>query len=601
MKWFNWHGFVVLSELDVSADGGIQVEYKHSSGRWYPCSMMPNFTEETMFGPSNGQDWNFATHFLGYVEGYLIRDNQVYWNYPVNFGGIPEQKEWILRVRRSSNGGKVEHDEEITVVIDSGGVVFLNNFLEWENVNPQPYDHMQGWRTRDPEDVPNDWYVASDELGSPRLVSFGMAKLPPVSYCPGVAGKYDVYLAIRENLLQCRVSLPGKKPYNIYLSSRIMPGTCFNHEIYLDTCDFTETDKIVIGRCPATERNAQQRFGDIFYLKLVPADRVADRRPDYAKPDWETVFYSEPYSLCYYGDMQNEEQAGEIADRYAELGVDKVVCQTGRIGTRMMHWKSIAGPLLSPTMGDDREISDGMGEAMKRMDVMAELGKACRSRGMKFIAEMGVNCIYPGSALSCQWTQEHMHCVHPVHPVSLDYSLDEVREFAAINYSELADYEIDGICVNCTRYPFGVTSDDLVDLFRRIVRKIGPQRRSELELSISIITGLPDFYTALETLLEENLVDAVFVGRLNTLSPVIDLKPFRALLDQYPGKKLYGKIDGWMANYGGFNSLRQPVPSDCDYLARFYSEAGADGLFFYQSEQVIIDPFVCRYVKSLKA
>ena len=66
IRWRNWHGFVVFENLDVPAGGGVQVEYVDGmSGRFYPCCMMPNLTEEELQRPCNVQDWNFATQSFG--------------------------------------------------------------------------------------------------------------------------------------------------------------------------------------------------------------------------------------------------------------------------------------------------------------------------------------------------------------------------------------------------------------------------------------------------------------------------------------------------------------------------------------------------------
>ena len=118
---------------------------------------------------------------------------------------------------------------------------------------------------------------------------------------------------------------------------------------------------------------------------------------------------------------------------------------------------------------------------------------------------------------------------------------------------------------------------------------------------LSLVAGLPEFYSAIETLLAEGLVDSLCVGLMTCLYPTVDLAPFRELLDRYPGKKLYGKIDGWIPNHGGLNQMPLPRPADCAAQVRDYSRAGADGVFFYQSEQILIDPFLERFVRSLKA
>ena len=600
-RWSNWHGFVVFEDLNVPVGGGVQIEYRDpANGRFRACCIMPNLTEEELQSPCNHQDWNFATQFLGYVEGYQIRDGRVYWNYPVDFDGIPAERTYSVRLRRLAPGGAVLSDDAFEVTVDPGDTVYLNNWFEWSNVSPEPYTKMTNWRTADPTDVPSGWYVASDDFGYPRLTAFGMDKLPPVSYCPKLSGRYDVYLGFRETVSEMSVRLPGVTR-DILLSPRNVPTTRFTHEIYLDSADFTPSDRIEVARRPAAEVNQLRRFGDLMYIKLVPAEPHNTVKPAALPETFETLFYAEPYSMCYYYYCQNEAQAERMAEHYARLGVDKVICESGRVGCRMMHYGSVAGAVAEPAMGDDRQVSNGAGEAMRHMDVMKVLGEACRRRGIRFLAEIGINSPSKGSTLGSRWLDDHEECMHFQHALFLDFSREEVRELAATLYAELAELPADGVAVNCTRYPYGVTGEDLVAVFRKFVAKISAKRRKELEINLSIIAGLPEFYAALETLLAEDLVDSLCVGRLMSLYPVVDLAPYRKLLDRYPGKKLYGKIDGWLPNHTGLNQSPLPRPADCAKLVKAYSTAGADGVFFYQSEQILIDPFLSKFVKSLKA
>ena len=601
IRWRNWHGFVVFDELKIPEGGGLQVEYRNeANGRFYPCCMMPNLTEEELQAPCNHQDWNFATQFFGYVEAYQLRDDRAYWNYPVNFEGIPARREQTVRLRRLAPGGRTLSDDTFTVTLDPGDTVYLNNWHEWSNVSPEPYTRMTNWRTADPTDVPSGWYVASDDFGYPRLTAFGMDPLPPVSYCPKLAGRYDVYLGFRETVSEMSLRLPGGVTRDFLLSPRNVPTTRFTRELYLAAADFTPDDRIEIARRPPATVNKLRRFGDLLYIRLVPAEPRKLQPPTALPKGFETVFYSEPYSMCYYHYCQDEAQAAQVADRYKELGVDKVICQSGRIGSRVMHHGSIASAIAGAAGGDDRQVSNGAAQALRRMDVMKVMAEACRARGIRFLAEHGINSPYKGSALGSPWLDEHPDCMHPLHSLFLDFRREEVREFAATLYAELANLPVDGIGVNCTRYPYGMTGEELVDVFHRLAAKLGA-RRQELEINLSIIAGLPELYDALETLLSENLIDSLCVGRLMCLYPIVDLAPYRELLDRYPGrKKLYGKIDGWLPNHTGLNQSPLPRPADCAELVKSYLGAGADGVFFYQSEQILIDPFLSNFVRSLK-
>ena len=602
MRWYNKNGFIVFSELDLPANGAFQAEYYVAEqNRYYPCCIMPNLTAEEIQRPCDGLEWNLATQFSGYTPSHLIRDDRLYWNYPVNFNGTIPLTEQQVRVRRCASGGRIISEDIIKIKFDPDGTVYLNNFLEWENVEKTPYTRMRNWRTEDPTDVPAAWYLASDDFGYPRLVSFGMGKLPPVSYCPQLTGKYDVYAGIREQLAEFEITLPGKLPKPVWISPRNAPVTRFIKELYIDSCTFEASDRITIARRPAAEISKLRRFGDILYIKLVPAEERSVEKWDFMRDDFETVFYAEPYSMCYFHYCQNREQAAVIAQRYKSLGVDKVICESGRVGSRMMHRNSIAGTISDVVSGDDRQCSNGVMEAMRNMDVVRELAAACRKQNIKFLAEAAINSPYRGSLLASPWLDDHEDCFHPLHRLYLDYSHPAVREYSADIYAELTSMDVDGIAVNLTRYPYGITNEDIVDVFRRIVQKCGKQRRRDLEFNLTLVAGLPEFYQAFETLLKEDLIDSICVGHILGFYPAVDIKPYRMLAQQY-GKqlKIYGKLDGWLANNTGLNQAPMPRPADYEKLSRNYSLQGADGVYFYQSEQILSDPFLNRFVESMK-
>ena len=599
MKVFNSQGFVVFGELDVPADGSVQVEYK-SGDYWMPACMYPNLTEEELQRPCNNQDWNWATQFMGFVQGYQIRDNQVYWHYCGNFDGVPEKKDYTVRVRRCAAGGKLLYQDIVDVTVDMGDVHFFNNFLEWKNVSPEPYNHLRNWRTKDPEDVPPGWYQARDEFGYPRLVSFGMGKQPEVSFVPGISGDFDLYFGVREQICECDFILPGGIVESVHIFPRNAPTTRFTKEFKLGNYHFEAGDPLIIARRSSTECNPERRFGDLLYVKFVPAAPQKPVRPDFAKNNSEIVFYSEPYSNCYYKRMQTPEQADGIAQKYQDLNVTTVVTQTGRVGCRMMHYSKLAGWIQNTTSGDDRQQSNGVMEAMENMDVMQELAKACRKRGMKFIGDIGVNSPYIKSPLESSWMTEHRDLTHPACTLFLDYTKEEVREFAASCYAELInDCKFDGISFNYTRYPYGgIDTEMIIDLQRRTVAKITAPR-SEYEIHMSFVADLPAYYQALEVLLEENLVDAVTVGRLMSVDPQTNLTPYVELVHKYPGKKVFGKIDGWGSNFGGLNGSPLPTPERVETMSRNYLAMGADGIYFYQSEQILGDHFLRKYIKTL--
>ena len=601
MRLYNWHGFVVADELEVPSDGAVQLEYR-GEGRWLPACVYPNLTEEELQSPCNDQDWNWATQYHGLVRGSMIRDRRVYWHYVADFGGVPAVREQELRIRRCGAGGRILSEEIVEVVIDPGDTVILCDWSQWSNVRPE-VQTVGDWRTSDPADVEPGWYVIRDEFGAPRLSGFGAGDIGAVECRPKLSGNYDCYVGFREQVLECVLEFPGAPPEAFCFHPGNMPTTRFTKEIRVGNCTFRPGASIRIRRraCAATSSKLH-RFGDILYLKFVPAEPKKAAVPAFVPPGAETVFYAEPYSMCYSHYCQNEEDAERLAQTYRSFGVDKVIAQTSRIGSAAMHYSKAAGFVNSTVSGDDRLSSNGAMEAMRHMDVMKVLGAACRRNGMKFLADIGANSPYVGSPLCSRWVTEHMDCLYPPCPLFLDYGSEEVREFAAENFAEVVrEYDFDGISINYTRnFVGGMTAETIVDLHRRIVAKIGPERRREQEIHVSIIAGHPEIYRALEMLIAEDLIDSLTVGNYISLYPVVDLAPYRELLDRRPRKKLYGKIDGWTDNHTGLNQRPLPRPAECARAAENYFSKGADGIYFYQSEYILVDPFLRRFVRSLK-
>ena len=477
--------------------------------------------------------------------------------------------------------------------------MILCDWSKWSNVRPE-VQTVQNWRISDPADVEPGWYVIKDEFGAPRLSGFGQGDIGAVEYCPKLSGNYDCYVGFREHVLECLLEFPGVPPTALNLQPHNMPTTRFTKEIRIGNYEFHPEDSIRIRRRPNAAFAKNRRFGDMLYLKFVPASSKAAAIPAFFPPRGEIIFYSEPYTLCYGHALQNEADVEALAEAYRALGVDKVVAQTGRIGSRMMHYSKVSGFIRDTVSGDDRRSSNGAMEALRHMEVMKVLGAACKRQGMKFIVNIAANSPYVNTSLCSEWTEKHMDCLYRNCPLFLDYDREEVREFAAENFAEvILNYEFDGIMIDYTRNFVGcMTAENIVDLHRRIVAKIGPERRKGQEIQASIVDCHPEIYRALEVLLAEDLIDSVVVGNYISLYPVADLSPYRALLNPLPGKKLYGKIDGWTLNHGGAEPC--PRPAECNSAAADYFANGADGLYFYQSEYILVDPFLRRFVRSLK-
>jgi hypothetical protein len=597
MRIMNWNGWILLDELDLPPGGGVKAEFLADTGRFEPACLFPNLSEETLFEAHNHQDWNWATEYRGLVPERMIRDNRVYWNYYVNFAGLPENPHRTLRVTRYASGGRVLSCTEESVSIDPGDTVFLSNWHEWEGAPIHRYTGMEPNRQSDPADASPGWTVANCIFGQPRLTIFGTEEVPPLSYCPQLSGRYDLYLCLKEEVLECDLELPGTNVLeHLLITPRTIPFNKFWKELYIGAYDFTKSDCIRIHQVTSTRFNKLRRFGDIFYFKLVPTQRVV-KKSRVAGRLQEILFYSEPYSIAYYHRLQNEQMAEKLVDEYAALGVDKVICQMGRTGSFVLYANSVSTRgRAGDVRGDDQQSSNGVAEMMKHMDILEVLPPLCRKKGIKFLANMGVNSSYVGSPLETKFSMQHPEYYH--HHL-LDFSIPEVIDFATENFREMARYEIDGLSVSHTRYPYWQTKDTILAFHRGIVEKIGWQRRRELELNISFVCDDPDYYQAIEIMMQEDLIDSIVPGNMMCIHPPVNLTPYIQLAERW-GKTVYGMIDGWGLSNAGMNTSVLPRPAECEILAERYINQGAKGLYFYQSEQILSNPFMRRFVKSLK-
>jgi hypothetical protein len=602
MEWKNWNGWIVFEKLEIPEHGGIKVEYlsKAHHERWLPASLFPTLSEEALFAPSNLQDWNHSTSFCGLVLKRNMDSDAVYWNYHINFHGIPEEKHIPVRVTIFGKSGKEATTTETVVTIDPGPVLFINDWHTWKgdtihtgssevtpNLGEDPVDGVEGWN------------IFNDGYGPPRLSLFGKKPVQPIYWKSEVEGLFDLYICWKDDLLECDLELPGI-PYFVHLkiTPRVIPGSCWWKEILIGRYSFTKKDTIGIHQPPATIYNPTHRFGDIYYLKLVPVDSSQKPSPQGLKGMKDILFYSEPYSLAYYHRLQTEEMVQQLFEEYASLKVDAILTQMGRIGSAVIYPSKIAQWAgSSPVRGDDKQYSTGVSEMMKNLNILEVMSRLSRKYGIKFLPNVGVNSVYRGSPLESKYAVEHPELFQPPYYKQLDYSLPEVREFAVSYLLEMAEYDISGLSIDHNRYPYYQTAETITAFHRLLVERLGTNRRDQLEISIRFPADNPDYFTALPTLLKEKLVDTIIPSRLMCTQPPVDLTEYVALAKRYSAT-IYGAIDGWTLNYTSLAPL--PRPAEMAALAQHYIKQGATGIFFYQSEQILSNIFLRRFVSTLK-
>ena len=603
MKYRNKSGWIEIYELNISKDGGVQVEYFNNTyQRYFPACIFPSLDEEVLFRQSNYQDWARATSFEGTAMKYMMTGDCVYWNYFITYqaGEIPKQAK--LRVTVFESSGRNPQSTELDVDIDPGDTLFINNFTQWQGAeNIKNIDRGQNgvfYKDSINEAVDNEsgWRIDYHRGNIPYLTNYGKNEDAPLRYCPQLNGEYELLIGFKEDLLEIWLELPGKKHLErIRNHERIMPVYQWWKEISVGRYNFTSEDSIGIHKPSACCVNKLHPFGDLVYLKLVPVSTSIKFRQ--IIPPTEVVFYAEPYSLGYYGELQSEDMVESLFQEYLSLGIDTLSCQVARGGGVFLYRSEVTQYARSgASVGDDHQFSDGANKMMAVMDVLDVFSRYSRKHKLKFIANMGMNACSRGSNVESKFSADNPQLHHPVLGDFFDFTHEEVIEYVAAIATEIAQYDIDGICFEHMRYQYGQTFETIMAIHRRIKDKIGSCRYNELEISVRFPVDNHEYYKALEQLFNEGLVDVIIPSRQASIIPDIDITHYVQLAAKY-GKAVQGCLDGWAGHYT--KPFMIPRPAQYEQLAKRYSSDGAKGLFFYQSEQILENVFLRRTIKKL--
>lgn len=601
MNYENWKGWGVFNKLGVPAGGGVRIlyrDYRHQD-RWLPACIFPTLHEDWLYTPSNMQDWDFGTCWAGIARADNIRDDKVFWNYFVNFNGCP-QRPVQVKVTVYASAGKVVEERELTVKPDFGKTVLIREDA-WSGApitrleRTRQHFYVAEWS--DQKNATSGWVSDINWEQIRFLTIHGREPVKPLYCAPKLSGDYEVYiLTCQESEVEFDLELPGNAlPVRVYFNAQTIPAQKRWRELFIGHCRLTPGDRIGIHQTPATVQNPLRKFGALYYLKLAPAPAPVTR-PVSNPP--EIVFYSEPYSLAYYYELQNETQAERLIDRYVELGVDKIVCQMGRVGMGAIYPSKVAviNAARPVSIGDDRQKSTGVADMMVNMNIMEVLPRLCRKRGIRFLANIGTNAYQLYGALDSKFAVENRDLIHPTVYGTLDYDKKEVVEHAVDWLVELAGYDVDGISIDHNRHPFGQTEQNILDIHRRLVEKLGA-RRKNMEINIRFLVDNPDYYRALLILLEENLVDSIIPSGMYCIYPEMKLGEYVRLARKYK-KKIYGCVDFMGLRYT--EQQRNVTPAEMRRLCATYTQAGTDGIFFYQSEMILFLLGQQRVVKALK-
>jgi hypothetical protein len=276
----------------------------------------------------------------------------------------------------------------------------------------------------------------------------------------------------------------------------------------------------------------------------------------------------------------------------------------GRVGQGAIYPSKIS-VMKNPdfvAVGDDRQKSNGVAEMMKKINIMEVLPRVCHERGIKFLANLGTQGGSESPTCSTFYAQ-NKGLLHPVFPGMdgkkhgmFDYENEKVVEHATDWLLELAEYDVDGISIDYNRSPFGMSEQIITKLHRRLNEKLASKRK-KLEINIRFPVDNPDFYSALLSLLENNMIDSLIPSNLFSIYPEMDLSEYAKLAEIY-SKKMYACVDFFGLRYT--EDWRFVTPEEMKKRCSTYLNAGSDGIFFYQSEMILSLLGQQRVVKMLK-
>jgi len=222
----------------------------------------------------------------------------------------------------------------------------------------------------------------------------------------------------------------------------------------------------------------------------------------------------------------------------------------------------------------------------KSLDILRESIDICRELGIKHYANAGLTICYPGEPCEDKFSREH-----PEFRTDsiLRYKFPETRAYAAAIVKEFIEWGCDGVSIDCMRYPWHNTEEELNAFFDAICAVID----KKIPLAVRIPYEDVTYYRVAERLAKSGRLQCVIPSN-DSQAVKLSLKPY--LRFQKYGCKVYGRIDGWNCglwwdSLGGYASLLNNPKAIKRDISDFFEE-GADGIFVYQGDQYVADAIV---------
>jgi hypothetical protein len=555
--------FIEIHFADEAGDlHGAKVTYSLDGQSYQPCVIYRGLDADSLLECTFWK-WNQAVH-----HGNL------------KFNGPPHPVYWHLYLN-----GMHQHTGPVHLRVEA---LRGNEVVTWNTVvdlRPSRAIFLNDWKTY----VGNQpgWKVQGDSLTVESKVDASPIQIPT-----GVTGCYDVYLGIGYGILYSLLKIsdePIRYPFLTY-GNRVEFQDKAHKEIHWKTVELQEGSQMEIGLIPTTVREPRVcPFGSIRYIKLVPARKKTAVRSQWA--DKKLALYFEPYSWAFNLGLQDRWRVREALSLYREMGANELHNQVLRFGSQSMHHSRIVEHHdKGAALGDEGIYSSGPAEMVKSLDVLRESIDICRELGLTHYANAGLTACYPGTDLEDRISREHPDWRDGE---ILRFNRPETRAYAAGIVREFIEWGTDGVTIDCMRYPYHHTEEDLVALFTEIHKAIIEQAAGRtVPLTVRIPYGDITYFRAFERLARQGIVQCVIPSGLFQRESWLTVKPYLKWQDY--GCRIYGLIDGWLNHLGTLNgcqvSLNRNPRNIREDITRFFNE-GADGIFVYQADLHMADPF----------